>query len=289
MDDNKSKVIQVIMHQDIDFLHYYNNNSVLARCYILGIEIRIIDGLRDLRNEIKQEYLTYISYAINKIIKKVSNLPSVVKVINVYIEKIGRIEVRWPEIEDKETYNTLKNNNVWVNSPCLHINDNTIKQVSEIKFRPLSFGCFSFSSFRNENHMGKIGVDTSGVPDQLNHEVKVRSNLTRVVATIVHEIGHILHAQQKTSHNKFWEGRKMSEQGKYTIPARIAEEVSNYVIQKNNSNEFVAEVFTGLIYGKKYSKEVLEYYKYYSGPEFTDADLKRQFADIEIDPKKFTQ
>ncbi|OTA15916.1 hypothetical protein Xvie_02253 [Xenorhabdus vietnamensis] len=55
----------------------------------------------------------------------------------------------------------------------------------------------------------------------------------------------------------------------------IVEQVSDYAIQKNNSNEFVAEILTGLVYGIKYSKKVLEYYQYYLGPELIGVELPK--------------
>ncbi|WP_273584250.1 hypothetical protein [Xenorhabdus sp. PR6a] len=98
-------------------------------------------------------------------------------------------------------------------------------------------------------------------------------NSTKVIAAIVHEIGHIIHAQRTESKEKFWLAKRIDQHNIHNIPAKIVEQVSGYAIEKQNSNEFVAEVFTGLVYGKKYSQEVLEYYQYYSGPELTGIKL----------------
>ncbi|MDC9598390.1 hypothetical protein [Xenorhabdus anantnagensis] len=282
----RSKGIEIIKHQEMNFLDYYHDNSfVLSNCYILGVHIKLLGKQGDIHNETKMKYINSISYALNKINKKVRNLSGVVKNINVYVaEGTGRTEVRWPKIEDENTYNKLISKGIWVESPCLHINDKQITQVNKIKSLPPSFG--GSGGLRNKNHSGQIGFDVSvsGVSDQLHQEAisgkrkLLESNpecSTRVIASIVHEIGHILHAQRIESEGKFWFARRTNEQNKCIIPAMIVEQVSEYAIQKNNSNEFVAEVFTGLVYGKKYSKKVLEYYQYYLGPELIGIELPK--------------
>ncbi|MDC9589100.1 hypothetical protein PSI23_07145 [Xenorhabdus sp. XENO-10] len=282
--DLRSKGIEIIKHQEMNFLDYYHDNSfVLSNCYILGIHIKLLGKQGDIHNETKMKYINSISYALNKINKKVRNLSGVVKNINVYVaEGTGRTEVRWPKIEDENTYNKLISKGVWVESPCLHINDKQITQVNKIKSLPSS--SWGNRWLRNKNHSGQVGLNVSGVSDQLHQEsISGKRKLlesnpecsARVIASIVHEIGHILHAQRIESERKFWCARRTNEQGEYTIPAKIVEQVSDYAIQKNNSNEFVAEVFTGLVYGKKYSKKVLEYYQYYLGPELIGVELPK--------------
>ncbi|SFN84436.1 hypothetical protein [Xenorhabdus japonica] len=220
-----------------------------------GIEIiPFIFQVASLLATLAHPSLNSIIYALNKINKKVRNLSGVVKNINIYVaEETERTEVRWLKIEDKKTYNELISKRVWVESPCLHINDKQITQVNKVKSLPHSF--WGSSGLRNTSHSGQVGVNVSGVSDQLHQEsISGKRKLlesnpecsTRVIASIVHEIGHILHAQRIESERKFWCARRTDEQGEYTIPAMIVEQVSDYAIQKNNSNEFVAEVFTGL-------------------------------------------
>lgn len=49
------------------------------------------------------------------------------------------------------------------------------------------------------------------------------------------------------------------------LSKEIAREVSRYA--QKNVNEFVAETYTGLVYGKKYSDDVMDLYKALGGPE----------------------
>ncbi len=86
------------------------------------------------------------------------------------------------------------------------------------------------------------------------------------VATTVHELGHVLHHANDPA--KYHDLR--FSQGP-TIPglsgndlARVLLTVSHYGM--GNPREFVAEVFTGLVYGRQFSREVMEAYQALGGP-----------------------
>ena len=81
-----------------------------------------------------------------------------------------------------------------------------------------------------------------------------------------HEYGHILHSRnisyeeaKRSKTRKFGTGRIAQQR------LAIAGQVSGYA--KENPMEFVAEVFSGHVNGKKYSNSVMEMYKFYKGPE----------------------
>jgi hypothetical protein len=93
----------------------------------------------------------------------------------------------------------------------------------------------------------------------------------KAVAVVVHELGHVLH--ERASEADFWamklnkdyppeerpEGAKL-----FFAPAHLAEQVSQYAL--SGHIEYIPEVFTGLIYGKRYSDAVIAQYKREGGP-----------------------
>jgi hypothetical protein len=91
------------------------------------------------------------------------------------------------------------------------------------------------------------------------HYQKSKSN-AKATAVVVHELGHLIHAHR--SPDSFWANRIM---GTPSVPVNIGGEVSNYAMRRN-PDEFVAEVFTGLVYGKTYSAEVMAEYDRLGGP-----------------------
>lgn len=125
---------------------------------------------------------------------------------------------------------------------------------------------------------GELGL--RGVPDQVYDEsqlsrwsprrwiAELRSDYAaskvhaRATAVVVHELGHILHAQHPGSRKTFWENKWEST---LRVPLEISMQVSSFA-HANNPNEFVAEVFTGLVFRKKYSAEVMALYRKYCGP-----------------------
>lgn len=83
----------------------------------------------------------------------------------------------------------------------------------------------------------------------------------KATAVVVHELGHILH--ERLSPAKFWENKKVGAPG---VRVDLATQVSSY-LYNNNYDEFVAEVFTGLIHGKTYSEDVMREYVAQGGPD----------------------
>ncbi len=79
---------------------------------------------------------------------------------------------------------------------------------------------------------------------------------TRTIRAI-HEIGHIIHERQ--AGDGFWEG--------FRKPNSSATQVSTYA--GNNEKEFVAEVFAGMLIGKRWPNEVLAEYRKWLGPRPT--------------------
>lgn len=83
----------------------------------------------------------------------------------------------------------------------------------------------------------------------------------QAAAVAVHEFGHFLH--EKVSQARFWANKADRTA---TTPAAIVPQVSTYLIGQNNLNEFVAEVFTGLVHGKRYGAAVMNLYQAQGGP-----------------------
>ena len=79
------------------------------------------------------------------------------------------------------------------------------------------------------------------------------------VGTIIHEFGHAMH--RANDGGKFHElfGTSFKEGDQYLM---VRDQVSEYATKPR---EFVAEVFLGLVYGKKYSKEVMDMYAAFGG------------------------
>ncbi len=76
-----------------------------------------------------------------------------------------------------------------------------------------------------------------------------------------HEIGHWLHFQQMppvSECRNIWES--VNEE-------KIKNDVSEYAIKKKDGREFVAEVFKGLVKGKKYDDYIMNLYKRLNGPK----------------------
>ena len=77
---------------------------------------------------------------------------------------------------------------------------------------------------------------------------------------IHHEVGHWLHFQNQPNHG---ECRQIWQVANKKL---INQEVSQMALKMDDGTEFVAEVFAGLIDGKKYGEHVMEIYKELKGP-----------------------
>jgi hypothetical protein len=124
---------------------------------------------------------------------------------------------------------------------------------------------------------GGFGTQERGVADQqydskrmstLNparwvmskEDYQARKVEAKAIAVIVHELGHILH--ERGDDANFWRLKTTwGDEGR--PPAHIAVQVSQYATK--SQLEFVAEVFTGLVYGKHYSPAVMTQYQTYGG------------------------
>ncbi|WP_179401439.1 hypothetical protein [Burkholderia guangdongensis] len=81
-----------------------------------------------------------------------------------------------------------------------------------------------------------------------------------IEAVCVHEIGHILHEMENPEF--FW-----SQEANELPNGKMAGQVSMYA--GNNKKEYVAEVFTALVYGQTFSAPVIQQYVDYWGPRST--------------------
>ena len=82
----------------------------------------------------------------------------------------------------------------------------------------------------------------------------------KAIAVIVHEMGHILH--ERGGDTMFWKLKTTwGDEGR--PPANLAVQVSQYATK--SQLEFVAEVFTGRVYGKHYAPAVMTQYAAYGG------------------------
>lgn len=98
--------------------------------------------------------------------------------------------------------------------------------------------------------------------------------------TIIHEIGHVTHRTgndalfQKYRMGLDWEDADKDEATEVT---KLTKKVSHYAWNsgKGNVTELVAEVFTGIMHGKKYDREVIDAYLKYGGTKTwtDDADV----------------
>ena len=91
---------------------------------------------------------------------------------------------------------------------------------------------------------------------------------SKAVAVIVHELGHLFH--EANDSEKYWAlktQKNVEGAANDRPPADLAIQVSQYAAK--SKLEFVAEVFTGLVYGKVYSPAVMSKYSEYGGMAMT--------------------
>lgn len=113
---------------------------------------------------------------------------------------------------------------------------------------------------------GGMGVQAGrGVPDHVYDYVGSMFDRAkaRVEAIMVHELGHVLHEAAST--NIFWNLKQDINQV-HQPGANLAAQVSHYVVFQQNCLEYVAEVFTGLMFGETYSNAIMTEYANCGGP-----------------------
>lgn len=78
---------------------------------------------------------------------------------------------------------------------------------------------------------------------------------------LFHEIGHWLHFQNMPplkECREIWKSANLE---------KIKNDVSEYAVKKQDGREFVAEVFKGVVKGKKYDDEIMSLYERLRGPK----------------------
>lgn len=83
-------------------------------------------------------------------------------------------------------------------------------------------------------------------------------------AVVTHELGHNLH--ERANEGFFWDTNECSWGN--DDDQRAARAVSEYATK--NKLEFVAEVFTGIMYGETYENSIMDSYREYLGPSSDD-------------------
>jgi hypothetical protein len=81
-----------------------------------------------------------------------------------------------------------------------------------------------------------------------------------VDGTMAHEIGHHLHRLRDYEFFSNSSSLPLSEEARRVV----GREVSDYAC--SNAAEFVAEVYSGMCFGKRYSEEVMKRYRWCRGP-----------------------
>jgi hypothetical protein len=106
--------------------------------------------------------------------------------------------------------------------------------------------------------LGAACTDASnpGQWDGIAHKVAPLGGANYCAAVVTHELGHNLH--ETASEGLFWDA--VTNQ----VPEPLSNQVSNYAAK--NKLEFVAEVFTGCMYGRAYAAPVMARYAALGGP-----------------------
>ena len=84
---------------------------------------------------------------------------------------------------------------------------------------------------------------------------------------LFHEVGHWLHFQNMPSlaeRKSIWSSANIE---------KIKQDVSEYAVKKHDGREFVAEVFKGLVKGKKYDNYIMGLYEKLRGPKLKKTSL----------------
>ena len=135
----------------------------------------------------------------------------------------------------------------------------TFYTSSQNSFQSIAFHRTHGGARKAVVQLGNSSVNTEGMVGKkgIADQVGTASPAKYCAAVVVHELGHNLHERQDEGF--FWD-RKSGE----LPPIDLALDVSQY--GASNKLEFVAEVFTGTAYGKKYSKAIMKVYSDYHGP-----------------------
>ncbi len=106
--------------------------------------------------------------------------------------------------------------------------------------------------------LGGACTDASnpGQWDGIAHKVAPLGGANYCAAVVTHELGHNLH--ELAADTVFWDA--VTNQ----VPEPLSNQVSNYA--GKNKLEFVAEVFTGMMYGRTYAQNVMTRYGALGGP-----------------------
>jgi hypothetical protein len=106
--------------------------------------------------------------------------------------------------------------------------------------------------------LGQACTDASnpGQFDGIAHKVAPLGGANYCAAVVTHELGHNLH--ETADEGSFWDAVTNA------VPEPLANQVSNYATK--NKLEFVAEVFTGRMYGRNYSQAIMARYAALGGP-----------------------
>jgi hypothetical protein len=153
------------------------------------------------------------------------------------------------------------------------VNDTTIRISSEIakKVGKLHDQCASYVSEPPETR----GLYINNESDAWKDSAKDLEKAQRVAYdagdlshwhpshNVVHEFGHMLH--HKALGNKYHEYRDgINGEHPFYRKDKLTGKVSKYAM--SNALEFVAEVFSGIVLGKKYDADVMEAYADWGGP-----------------------
>jgi len=140
-------------------------------------------------------------------------------------------------------------NNIFIVPPMLIHEANGAAIIFRDSIKSEAPICFSLN-IKAKSH--------KGIAQKYNLGVCSTNNVSHF---IYHEVGHWLHFQNKPStraSEKIWNSAEKE---------LIKNEVSQTAISYSDGTEFVAEVFSGLIDGKKYSNHVIDVYKQLKGPQ----------------------
>jgi len=104
--------------------------------------------------------------------------------------------------------------------------------------------------------LGCVDASNPGMYDGIAHKVAPLGGANYCAAVVTHELGHNLH--ESSDEGVFWDAVTNA------TPEPLANQVSNYATK--NKLEFVAEVFTGVMYGRTYSTPIMARYAALGGP-----------------------